>query len=179
VLRIDLEVSGRPMILRLSQKLAKKVKASPTRVLPLDANPFADWSAHLFTADRTQYILFSNTASLYSTVLYGAGITWDGELIKRGLSQVREVMTDDELEFFYLRFVAPASGTVQISKALNRSVTGLQNDFVAHAKFWLAERELSPYEVSFKLNETPMAPHSYANPLDVLKSLHPEASKAN
>ncbi len=61
------------MILRLSQKLAKKVKTTPTRVLPLDANPFADWSAHLFTADRTQYILFSNTASLYSTVLYGAG----------------------------------------------------------------------------------------------------------
>ena len=67
-------------------------------------------------------------------------------------------MADDGLEFFYLRFVAPATGTVQLSKALNRSVTGLQNDFVAHAKYWLADGELSPYDVTFKLNETPMAP---------------------
>ena len=166
------------MILRLSQKLAKKVHESPTRVLPLDANPFADWSAHLFTADRTQYIIFSNTASMYSAVLYGAGITWDGELIQRGLGQVREVMMDDELDFFYQRFVAPASGTVRFSKSLNRSVTGLMNDFVAHAKLLLADGELSPYEVSFKLNETPMAPHRYANPREVLKSLQPESSAA-
>jgi Domain of unknown function (DUF6933) len=40
------------MIIRLSQKLAKKIKVTPTRVLSPDANPFADWSAHLFTADR-------------------------------------------------------------------------------------------------------------------------------
>ena len=25
---------------------------SPQRILPLDANPYADWSEHLFTADR-------------------------------------------------------------------------------------------------------------------------------
>lgn len=163
------------MILRLSQKLAKKVEESPAQVLPPDANPYADWSAHLFTADRTQYIIFSNTASMYSAVLYGAGITWDGELIQRGLSQVREVMADDGLEFLYQRFVAPASGTVYLSKALNRSVTGLMNDFVAHAKFWLAEGELSPFDVSFKLNENPMAPHCYANPREVLKTLQPLA----
>lgn len=162
------------VILRLSQKLAKKVGESPSRVLPPDANPFADWSAHLFTADRTQYIVISNTASMYSAVMFGAGITWDGELIQRALSQVREVMEDDELEFFYERFVAAASGTVRISKSLNRSVTGLMNEFVAHAKFWLAEGELSPYEVSFKLNEMPMAPHKYANPREVLKSLSVE-----
>lgn len=166
------------MILRLSQKLAKKVDISPTRMLPPDANPFADWSAHLFTADRTQYIIVSNTASMYSAVMYGAGITWDGALIQRGLSQVREVMADDGLEFLYLRLVAPASATVQLSKSLNRSVTGLMNEFVAHAKFWLAERELSPFDVSFKLNENPMAPHRYANPREVLTSLQPEQSDA-
>jgi hypothetical protein len=33
--------------------------------MPLDENPYADWSCHLFTADRTQYIILSNTASLY------------------------------------------------------------------------------------------------------------------
>ena len=38
------------MIFRLSQKLNAKIKAGTLRMLPLDENPFADWSAHLFVA---------------------------------------------------------------------------------------------------------------------------------
>ena len=49
------------MIFRLSQKLNDKIKAGTLPALPLDDNPLADWSAHLFLADRTQYILLSNT----------------------------------------------------------------------------------------------------------------------
>lgn len=59
------------MILRLSQKLCTKIEAGSLKAMPLDDNPFADWSANLFVADRTQYILVSNTKSLYSTVLFG------------------------------------------------------------------------------------------------------------
>lgn len=106
------------MIMRLSQKIAKKIKEAPTRVLPLEANPYADWSAHLFTADRAQYILVTNTASLYSVLLHGAGITDDNQFLKRSLDQMREVMTDDGQEFSYLRFVAPSTQTIQFSKAL-------------------------------------------------------------
>ena len=59
------------MIFRLSQKLNSKIKAGPLPALPLDENQFADWSAHLFVVDRTQYIMLSNTKSLYSAVLPG------------------------------------------------------------------------------------------------------------
>jgi hypothetical protein len=31
------------MIFRLSQKLNTKIKAGPSKSLPLDENPFADW----------------------------------------------------------------------------------------------------------------------------------------
>ena len=44
------------MILRLSQKLNMKIKAGKLIEMPLDENPYADLSCHLFTADRTQYI---------------------------------------------------------------------------------------------------------------------------
>jgi hypothetical protein len=54
------------MIFRLSQKLNAKIKGGTLPTLPPDDNPFADWSAHLFLADRAQYILLSNTKSLYS-----------------------------------------------------------------------------------------------------------------
>jgi len=52
------------MIFRLSQKLNTKIKTGALAALSLDENPFADWSAQLFVADRTQYILLSNTKSL-------------------------------------------------------------------------------------------------------------------
>jgi hypothetical protein len=49
------------MILRLSQKLSTKIKAGTLKAMPLDENPYADWTCHLFAVDRTQYILVSNT----------------------------------------------------------------------------------------------------------------------
>jgi hypothetical protein len=42
------------MIFRFSTKLAAKHKVTPSKVLPLDPNPFADWSGHIFTAEPTQ-----------------------------------------------------------------------------------------------------------------------------
>ena len=162
------------MIFRLSQKLAKKIKEVPSQSLPPDSNPFADWSCHLFTADRTQYVILTNTPSLYSTVMYGRGITCDYELINRALDCVREFMVDDGQEFIYRRLIAPASATARFSKALNRSVIGSMNELVYHATMWLTEGDLPPFDTSFKLNEIPMSPLDYRNPREVFKSLKGE-----
>jgi hypothetical protein len=128
------------MIFRLSQKLAKKLKVSTLKPAPADPNPFADWSGHLFTADRTQYLILTNTPSLYSTVIYGRGIANDSQFLDRELSSIREFMEADGQEFIFRRFIAPAAATVRLASALNRSVTGSMNDFVYHAKFWLIGR---------------------------------------
>jgi hypothetical protein len=69
------------MIFRLSQKLAKKLKTPLPKPAPADPNPIADWSAHLFTADRIQYLILTNTPSLYSTVIYGKGISNDSQFL--------------------------------------------------------------------------------------------------
>ena len=74
------------MIFRLSQKLATKLKEGNLPAVPLDENPYADWSAHLFTVARTQYIIVANTRALYSVVIYGKGITDYSEFISRALS---------------------------------------------------------------------------------------------
>jgi hypothetical protein len=159
------------MTFRLSTKLATKLKVTPTKVLPLDENPFADWSGHVFTADRTQFVIVTNTASLYSTVLYGRGIANDGHFIERALGSLREFMEDDGLSFIYQRFIAPASSTVQFSKALNRSVTSSMNDLIVHAKMWLTEGELSPPDTAFKLNDIPFSPFKYRKPREVFTGL--------
>jgi hypothetical protein len=54
------------MIFRLTHKLAKKIRIAPLQNLPPDRNPFIDWTAHLFTAERVQYLIVTNTTSLYS-----------------------------------------------------------------------------------------------------------------
>ena len=141
------------MILRISRKLNTKIKAGKLVEMPLNENPYADWSCHLFTADRTQYIIMSNTKSLYSCVMYGAGITDDSRFIERALSTIRGFMEDDGQSFAYRRFIAPDCGSVSFARALNRSVTGSMNDLVNHAKDWLTEDDLAPHQVGFQLND--------------------------
>ena len=80
------------MILRLTAKLGKKIGFLPAQSLPLDDNPFADWIGHLFTAQRTQYIILSNTTSLYSIIMFGRGITDDNKLIQQSMSNVKQFM---------------------------------------------------------------------------------------
>jgi hypothetical protein len=144
------------MIVRLSQKLCKRVKAHELDSLPLDENPLADWSAHLFSADRVQYILICNTKSLYSTVMYAKGVTDDGIFIKRALESIREFMRDDGQEPIYQNLISPTGASVRFAKALDRSVIGSMNDLVYHATMILIEREMSPHDVGFNLNKMPM-----------------------
>lgn len=160
------------MIFRLSQKLNAKIKAGTVPVLPLDENPFADWSAHLFVADRTQYILLTNTKSLYSVVMFGKGITDESVLIDRALANLRDFMQADGQEFVYRRFIVPATGTVRFAKALDRSVTGSMNDMVKMATFCLTEEELSPFDVGVRLNDVPFSSLKYAKPRQAFKAMH-------
>jgi hypothetical protein len=165
------------MIFRLSQNLNAKIKAGDLQTLPLDENPYADWSAHLFLVGRTQYILLSNTKALYSTVLYGKGIVDDARFIDRALCSLRESLEHDGHESIYKRFIAPSCATVRFAKALNRSVTGSMNDLTYQAKFLLIERDLSPLVVCSQINDTPMsAPPSsrgdkYGTPREAFKRL--------
>lgn len=174
------------MIFRLSQKLAKKIKAGPLDTLALDENPYADWSAHLFTVHRTQYIILSNTKSLYSCVIYGKGITDDSVFIERAFSTIREFMEADGREFVYRRFISPASGPVQFAKALNRSVTGSMKELIFAAEWGLAEDDPSPHDVSFRLNDLLLSAlatdgsHGYGKPNEAFELLAgPRGSAAN
>ena len=164
------------MIFRLSHKLATKVKAGALRALPPHENPLADWSAHLFVAGRTQYLLLSNTTSLYSTVMYGKGVTTDSHFIERALGGIREFMEADGQAFAYRRFIVPATASVRFAKALDRSVTGSMNDLTKHAAYWLAEGDQSPFDVGFRLNDIPMSAlasggSAYGKPRDAFRAL--------
>ena len=168
------------MIIRLSEKLKAKVKAGALATLPLDENPFADWSAGLFLVGRSQCILVTNTKSLYSTVLPGKGITDAKTFVERVLGSIREFMDADGQEGVYERLVAPVCGSVQFAKALNRSVTGSMNDMTKHAAFWLAEGDVSLVEIGSRLKGVPMSAlkhdgSTHGFPRDAFKAMVDEA----
>lgn len=142
------------MILRLTQKLKSKVRAGKLVEAPLHENPYADWSCHVFTA-KHQYILLTNTPSLYSCVMLGRGITNTDKLVQRAMDTIRDFTADDGKQLIYRKFIAPESN-ITFAKALNRSVTGSMNDHIQAAKFMLADG-VAPSEIGYQLNKTPMS----------------------
>ena len=164
------------MIFRLSQKLSTKIKAGPLLGQPPHENLLADWSAHLFVADRTQYILVSNTRSLYSVVMYGQGVKDDGLFIKRALDNLREGLDADGHLSVYERLVAPSSGLIRFAKASDRAVTGSMNELIASAKALLVMDELSPFDVGARLNDILLSSiagkgEKYGKPREAFKAL--------
>jgi hypothetical protein len=141
------------MIFRLSQKLNAKIKSGPLQAMPLADNPFADWSASLFVAERTQYILLSHTTTLYSVVMFAKGITSDWNFIERALSNIRELMQDDGYESEYLSLIAPDTARVRFAAALDRSVTSSLNELIQQAKYCLSDGGSSPSDASVELND--------------------------
>jgi hypothetical protein len=167
------------MIFRLTHKLAKKIGIARLRFLPLNRNPYIDWTAHLFTADRAQYIIVTNTASLYSLVMYGRGITDDNEFIQSTLNFMRDFMTDDGYEFLFRRLIAPHTARVSFSKATDRRVIGSINDLIVQAKYYLTERQMSPFDASLQVNETPMSYIGYSKPKEAFSVLKVEPEETN
>lgn len=141
------------MIFRLSQKLNHRIKTGTLDDLPLHQNPFADWSCHIFPANRHQYILLSNTKSLYSCVMPANGVTNQTPFTENALNCIREFTADDAHQWAFRKFIVPEIVTVQFAKSLNRSVTSSMNELVVCAQILLIEEQMSPHEVGFKLNE--------------------------
>jgi hypothetical protein len=156
------------MIIRLTQKLAKKIKVAPTAALPRDPNPFADWIANLFTAGRTQYIILTNSASLYSVVFYGRGITESDIFIDRAFSALAEHMRDAGHGAIFDKCIAPLAVETVFSKTGDRQVMGSVNDHVQRAQIYLEDLDASPHSVSLNLNGTPMGALDYRYPREAL-----------
>ena len=157
--------------IRVSNKLGKKIDSPPEQDLSMHENPYLDWSAHLFRAPRKQYILFTNTASLYSVVIRGKGVTHEGDFIKSGIRSLKDMLEEDGLEFMFERLIAPALGEYYLGKALNRTVIGSMNDLVRLAQSRLEDGDISPFETARKLNETPFSYLDYGFPKEAFQEL--------
>ncbi|MGA2526117.1 MAG: hypothetical protein ABSF79_05815 [Smithellaceae bacterium] len=162
------------MIFRLTLKLAKKIGIAPLPTISHDEirNPLLDWNAHLFTVQRTQYIILANTASLYSMILHGRGITNDKQFVREALHCMKEFMTVDGNEVVYENVIEQESQRIFFSKIVDRRVSGSMNDLIFQAKVCLSDGQKSPFDVSFLLNESPMSYLNYNRPKSEFQKLY-------
>jgi hypothetical protein len=154
------------MIFRLTLKLAKKIGIDPLSTVPYDGNrnPVLDWNANLFTVHRTEYIILTNTASLYSMVMLGRGLTNDKQFVREALFYMQEFMTFDGNKVVYENIIEPESKRILFSKIIDRRISGSMNDLIFQAKVYLSEDPKPLFDVSSMINNSPMSYLNYSNP---------------
>jgi hypothetical protein len=104
-------------------------------------------------------------------IMYGRGIADDFTFTNRVTEHMGQYIREDGYELIYERIIAPSMRTIEISKALNRSVTGSMNDLEIQAKTILCGGTVSPWDVSDKLNGIPFSYLKYNRPKDMFKEM--------
>jgi phosphoribosyl-ATP pyrophosphohydrolase len=110
-------------------------------------------SLHL--ANRVE--ILTNTHSLFSVVTHGAGLTSEAAFIRRALEAIREKLRESGREFAWERQIEPAVMSVRFARLADRRVMGSMNDLIYMAKVYMEDRDMSPRELSARLNETPLS----------------------
>ena len=158
------------MIFRITQKLAMKIDEAPEVTLPPEDNPFRDWHATLFTADRYQYILWMNTPSLYTIISRGADIRDSTSFIRRFEASLGASFGERE-KFIFNAHIAPSLHSFVFSKTSDRSMLGSMNELVHQAQFHLTDNGLSAWDTTDRLNQIPMKALGYRFSREALHEL--------
>lgn len=144
------------LTLRLTQKLAARLKVPLAREQVTAANPCADWCCHGFTVDRYRYLLVTNAPTFFSVVLRAQGMGNESVFITGVISGLREYLRQAGHEFAFVQLIAPESAGVVFRPVGDRRILGVMNEFIFMAKCYLDD--LSPFGTSDRLNDCPVGP---------------------
>lgn len=158
------------MIIRPTNKLARKLHLELTPALPLSKDPLLDWHATVLRAGRTQYILLMNTVSRYSIAFPGRGISSLPAFIRQALYVLEATMSADGLSIYPDR-MAPHTNCISISKTLGPSATTSMNHMVYFASHYFARSDLSQNKAISMLNEIPCNPFNWCTPREFIEVL--------
>jgi hypothetical protein len=167
------------MIFRLTAKLAQKIGIDPLPAIPCDKgrSPLLDWHAHLFTVQRTQYIMATNTASLYSLVMPGRGITNSRQFVQAHSDGLQDFLAGQGQQQNAAFLLMSPDRDAAFAKISDRRILGSMNDLIFQSKMRLGEGQQTPFTVSYYLNETPMSYLKYRSPKEVFQELLRQAGK--
>lgn len=143
------------MLLRLTDKLSKKLKTGPLTKVDKDPGPYLEWYGLLFSVDRSQYILTTEAKSLFSVVMYGRGVTDEDIYLQHLFHHLREYMHCTGNRLIYDRVIAPRTGLITMSKTSSKAVLGSMNMMARLCASRLEGEEWSPWDLSECINKTP------------------------
>lgn len=161
------------MIIHLTDKLRKKLKIDPLSRVEKETGAYLRWYANLFTINRFQYILVTNSSSLFSVVMHGRGISDINSFHSEFLSTLRDYLSELDMRMIFERVIAPDSGNITLSKTIDRSVLGSMKDMVDMNKISVEEygKEYSPWDMARLINETPFRTINYDHPFKVFPNM--------
>jgi hypothetical protein len=152
------------MILRLSSKLAAKIKEPSLTVAPPCTNPFLDWHCSLFIHNRAQYIIITNSSSLFSVFMHGAGNTNIDRFCDNMVYSLRSVLEQSGFSLIYDRIIIPSLNQMLFAKPNDQRIIGSMNELIFQARVFLDMEDLSPYELSHHVNKVIMGMIHYRTP---------------
>ena len=159
------------MLMKLTSKLSNKLKLGQLPLVDDDPGPYLEWYAHLFTANRIQYILTTESKSLFSIVMYGRGISDDNIFIKRWLEQMRALLSSSDYRLIYDRIIALNIGQIEFSRTNSKSILGSMNDMIRLLKTMLSIKDYSLSEMGSLINESIYSTIEYKRPCDIFSSM--------
>lgn len=143
------------MLLRLTDKLSKKLKIGPLTRVTEDPGPYLEWYAMLFTINGCQYILTTEAKSLFSLVMYGRGVTDEDIYLQHLFNNLKEYMHCMGNRLIYDRVIAPGTGRITMSKTSSKTVLGSMNVMTRLCASKLDGDDWMPWDLSECINTTP------------------------
>lgn len=120
-------------------------------------DPYCDWCAHGFSANRARYLLLTNTYSFLSVVIPGSGITSEAAFIRASVAAIQHYLSESGRTQVFETYVAPHTSSIRWAKVPDRSVLGTMNELIYLAQCHLIEGGLPPLMVSERLNGVPLS----------------------
>ncbi len=159
------------MIFHCTEKMRKKLHLPPLTQVADETGPHLRWYVNVFTAQRVQYVLTTNAASLLSVVLPGRGLT-DGAAYQRAfLESLGTCLGELEQRLVFERVILPGSAAVVYSKTANRSVLGTMKEMAYECSYGMEYQGMDAGDVTRRLNKTPYTANKYKYPREVFASL--------
>lgn len=162
------------LTLRLTQKLARRLRVDLPAEVPPAGHACSDWCCHAFTFARHRYLLVTHATTFFSVVMLAKGAGNASGLIKIVTAGLRTYLAHREHALAFQQLIAPEMMEVAFSPIHNRRILGVMNEFIQMAPHYLVDQ--SPFETSDRLNECPVSPLDGHSPARVFP---PGRSEAN
>jgi hypothetical protein len=160
------------MVFRFTKNAIKKLKLPKLSTVEKSNNLLNGWFVNVFyTKKRYKYFITTNAKTLFSVIIHGRSVVDDNVFFKDLFYSLRELLINNDCEYFYKRFIEPNIYQITLSNTNDRSIIGSMNDLIINAKVALDYHKLSPYDASKYINEAPMGLINMSSPGRYIKEM--------